>query len=76
MTSPPNTFTNEYMAKTGPDLKNQMNNLMKTDFKNHQDRLNSISKMCSGKSEIDRIQMASYLGSQLSNIYDYDRTDP
>lgn len=76
MTAPPNTIKKEYVDATTPALKSELNSVIKAKYSSHQERLNSISKMCQGKSELDKIQMAAHLGGQLSNIYDYDRTDP
>ncbi len=48
--------------------------LIATDYDSYDARMAAVSQMCQGLSEMDRIAMASSLGSQLSNIYDYDRT--
>ena len=76
MTAPPDAFSKEYMQTTSLELKGELNQIIRSDYSSHKNRLQAISQMCKGKSELDRIQLTSYLGSQLSVIYDYDRTDP
>ncbi len=47
--------------------------LIKQEFSSHEQRMNAVTEACAGRSEIDRISMASTLGSRLSDIYDYNR---
>lgn len=66
MTVPPDAFNKEYMQSTSLELKGELNQIIKSNYSSHQNRLKAISQMCQGKSELDRIQLASYLGSQLA----------
>lgn len=75
MTAPPDAFKKEYMESTSLALKNELNQIIRNEYSTHNDRLKAISQMCQGKNEVDRIQLASHLGSQLSVIYHYDRTN-
>lgn len=55
------------------ELGTELDNIIGTEFNNHEARMSALSAACMGKSEHDKIAMASNLGSRLSNIYDYDR---
>lgn len=76
VSGPPETFKKEFMESPSWAVGDDVNTIMQTKYESHEKRLSAISDMCKGRSEINRIQMASYLGAQLSNIYDYDRTKP
>lgn len=76
VSGPAETFKKEFMESPSWALRSDVNAIMKTKYDSHEKRLSAITDMCKGRSEMDRIQMASYLGSQLANIYDYDRTKP
>lgn len=49
--------------------------LILSNYNSHEARMNAVTAACAGKSEHDKIAMASNLGGRLSSIYDYDRID-
>lgn len=49
--------------------------LILTNYNSYEDTMSAVKVACDGKSEHDKIAMASNLGSRLSSIYDYDRID-
>lgn len=49
--------------------------LILTNYNSYEDTMSAVKAACDGKSEHDKIAMASNLGSRLSSIYDYDRID-
>lgn len=56
-------------------MGDEVDNIIAQNFSNHNDRVQAIKNMCAGKSEMEKIAMASNLASRLSRIYDYDRID-
>lgn len=49
--------------------------LIGQNFSSYDARMAAVKQACQGLSEYDRISMASTLGSRLSDIYDYNRSD-
>lgn len=55
------------------EMGSEVDGLIAQNYSSHEARMNAVKSACAGKSEMDRIAMASNLGSRLSSIYDYDR---
>lgn len=55
--------------------RNDLNSIINQDFGNYENRRAAIAAMCEGKSEADRIEMASLLAGRLGGIYDYGRAN-
>ena len=72
LSGPPNSFQKKWQD-ANPQLQQDLNTLIKTQFNNHNDRVAAIKNLCQSKTEMEKIQLASHLGSKLSGIYDYDR---
>lgn len=55
------------------EMASEIDGFIAQEFSSHDDRVGAIKSLCNGKNEMDRIAMASTLGTRLSSIYDYDR---
>lgn len=71
---PTSSLKKHYTSGVPDDLRNAMDTFIATKY-SYEDRMGAASQLCNGKSEMDRIQLASYLGGRLNGIYDYDRAD-
>ncbi len=57
------------------EMGSVLDGIIAQDFSSHEQRMNAVKQACAGRSEHEKIAMASNLGSRLSSIYDYDRID-
>lgn len=60
----------EYLA-----MGREVDNIIAQNFSSRESRSSAIKAACEGRSEMDRIAMASNLASRLSKIYDHDRAN-
>jgi len=72
---PREVFTKEYLSRTDPPLRNELNALISQNFASHADRLSAIAQMCQGKSELEKLQLGALLGGNLARIYDNARAN-
>lgn len=72
VTGPKSSFAKDF-KNIDPQLGKELDQIIKTKFDSHDQRMSAVASMCEGKSESQVIQMASLLGGKLANIYDYQR---
>ncbi|MBH48860.1 MAG: hypothetical protein CME71_11895 [Halobacteriovorax sp.] len=74
----PRDSLKKHYAEKGPEyqaLGQELDLFIANSYSSHDARMIGAKELCAGKSEMEKIALASNLGSRLSTIYDYDRID-
>tara|TARA_R110000868_G_scaffold159516_1_gene388386 strand:- start:2559 stop:4370 length:1812 start_codon:yes stop_codon:yes gene_type:complete len=74
----PRDALQKHYAEKGPEyqaLGQELDLFIANNYATYDARMSGAKELCNGKSEMEKIALASNLGSRLSNIYDYDRID-